>query len=106
VVQKGIEYNTEFMSCPGVEKEGFLESRHSFMKNNNDSIIISAVKKAENSSSTIVRAYEAYGNAAKDFIEGTGMKHVSEVNLLEEGEAELSEISFKPFEIKTLKFEA
>lgn len=104
-VQKGMEFNTEFMTCPGFQKEGSLGPEHSFLKNFSDNIIISAVKKPEKGDGIVIRAYEAYGDTVEDSFDGFNLENAQETNLLEEGGIKVAGLSFKPFEIKTLKLE-
>jgi len=103
IVQRGLEYNTRFMTCPAAPKEGGLASQHSFLKNESPNVIVSALKQAEKSGHKIVRMYEAYGEIVTDTLEGLGGRPVMETNLLEETAVPVSVITLKPFEIKTFK---
>ncbi len=72
-----------------------------------DNIIVESVKPCEDSQKAfIVRLYEAegtYTNCPVEFVEGA--KKVEITNMLEETQSKLSgkELTFRPFEIKTLK---
>ena len=72
-----------------------------------DNIFVEAIKPCEdNEKAFIARLYEAEGthtNCSVKFFEGA--KKIEVTNMLEEVEAELSgnSLSFRPFEIKTLK---
>ncbi|HHW47729.1 MAG TPA: hypothetical protein GXX14_03815 [Clostridiaceae bacterium] len=103
VVQKGIEFNTEFLSCNGNYKCGSLGLEHSFLRNTSGNVIISAVKKSEYGDYKIIRAYEAYGEAAEDRLEGISYETIEEADLQENSVKALSGIRFEKFEIKTLK---
>ena len=73
-------------------------------------MIVEAVKKAEDGDDLIVRLYEAAGRGERTALRfGVGVAAVWEANLMEEASAPLElaegrvELSFGPFEIKTLK---
>lgn len=72
-----------------------------------DNVIVEVIKPCEDSEKAfIVRLYEAegtYTNCPVEFFDGA--KKVEVTNMLEEvlGELESNELSFRPFEIKTLK---
>ena len=66
-------------------------------------VVIETVKKAEDGSGIIVRAYEDSGVARVANLSTTLQGSVYETNLIEQiiGEASLEDVAFKPFEIKT-----
>ena len=85
-------------------------TKTSFMKIDNENVIIETVKKAEYGDDIIVRLYECSGGSVKTNIKfGFEVKDVQMVNLLEEAVESLKfnqgnmELKFKPFEIHTLK---
>jgi len=90
--------------------EGDLPSEFSFLKISPDNIILSALKKAEDSDEVVLRLFETTGEATKAEIEFfQRIKRATLANLLEEGEQELAvkgkklTLRVKPFEIVTLK---
>jgi alpha-mannosidase len=105
-VQQGKEFNTEFMSCEAQSKEALLKTEYCFVRNTNNSVIISAIKRAEYDDSIIIRTYEAYGEDAIDTLKLFEDMEGSETNLLEEesGKAADIQFSYRPYEIKTVKF--
>ena len=115
VVQASYELNIPLnvISSKNIHLNGV---KTSFIKVDNENIIIEAVKKAEFSDSIIVRLYECSGSNVKANISfGFEVKDVLLVNLLEEVDLleedthslefnkESINLSFKPFEIHTLK---
>jgi len=75
-------------------------------------VIVETVKQAEDGQGWIARLYEATGSAVKCRVSFTAPpREVSEVNLLEEPLATLTlqdcavELTFQPFEIKTLRWQ-
>lgn len=66
-------------------------------------VVIETVKKSEDGSGIIVRAYEDSGATRVANITTTLEGNVYETNLIEQimGEASLEDVAFKPFEIKT-----
>ncbi len=82
----------------------------SFLTNDNNAIVISSIKYAENSDDIILRCYESMGANHKTSIHlNDSYKSAFICNMLEENESqiELSDkellLEFSPFEIKTIK---
>lgn len=79
----------------------------SFVSVDNDSIIIEAIKKAEDSDAIVIRLYESKGKEAKCSLKLSldGYKAYN-TNLCEdiEGEVKVNKLNFGPFEIKTIMF--
>src|SRR5659263_126527 len=84
IVQTGIEFNTSLFNCQGTFKQGVLEPIHSFIGNKSEEVIITSIKRAENSEHKIIRAYETYSDDVEDAFEGLKDSNIMEVNLLEE----------------------
>ncbi|HAH87947.1 MAG TPA: alpha-mannosidase, partial [Armatimonadetes bacterium] len=61
-LQAGHELNVPIRACADSIHGGSLPSRHSFISVDRPGVIVDAVKQAEDSGSTIVRLYEAYGS--------------------------------------------
>lgn len=86
------------------------EERKSFITVDSENVIIEAVKKAEYSDDIIVRLYECCGSSVKARLNfGFEVKEVQLVNLMEEVIDEAcfdkskNELTFRPYEIHTLK---
>ncbi|MDH5689565.1 MAG: glycosyl hydrolase-related protein, partial [Candidatus Bathyarchaeota archaeon] len=72
-------------------------------------VVVSCIKKAEDSDDTIIRMYDATGEGAEaELTLGFDAERASEVDLMEEEIARLElkngkiNMSVKPFEIKTI----
>ena len=111
--KQGYEFNNNLIALPLVKKKRYRMKR-SFLKAGPDNIIISALKKAEDGKSIIIRFYEASGKKTEATI--TLFKKIKEakaVDLLEEDKKEFDKkvilnennikVDVKPFEIITLK---
>jgi len=107
IVREGYEFNQSILTVPGL-----VGSTESYLQCSADNIIIDTVKKAEGDDSHwIVRLYESKGMAANCTL-STAMdtQAVFETDMLEQvlntipTAANQVELSFKPFEVKTLKF--
>ena len=101
------------MALPLAKKKRYRMKR-SFLKAEPDNIIISALKKAEDGKSIIIRLYEASGKKTEATITlFKKIKDVKSVNFLEEEKKEFDKkvildennikVDVKPFEIITLK---
>jgi alpha-mannosidase len=95
-----------------VNAEGDLPSELSFLSISPDNIILSALKKAEDSDEVVLRLFETTGEATQAEIKFfQKIKRATFANLLEEEEQELTvdgnklTLEVKPFEIVTLKLE-
>lgn len=82
----------------------------SFIEIESKNLIVGALKKAEDDGSLILRLYEAYGYRGKTKIRfAFNVKRAIESNLLEDEITSLDvtsnevEISFRPYEVKTIK---
>jgi len=106
IVRKGREFNTVFMNHMANAKPAGLPSEHSFLNNSQAGVVVSSVKRAEDGSGIIVRAYEAYGKTVSDSLKIKGnTAAATECDLLENQTSDETEDAFNyaPFEIKTLK---
>jgi alpha-mannosidase len=111
VYRSALEYQNPPVAatCPG---GGDLPPELSFFKFSVDNLIISALKKAEDSDAVILRCYETHGEATPTELTAfRDFKRVTEVDLLENETAELKHqgnacrIEVAPWEIKSLKLE-
>ena len=96
--------------CVEANSKGKLPPEFSFLKLSPTSVILSALKKAEDTDEVILRLFETRGEAAEAEVElFKEIKKLVLVNMLEEEEKELPftekgfKMKMKPFEIVTLK---
>lgn len=89
--------------------KGSMPETSSFLQVKPENVVVSCVKKAENSDDTIVRVYDATGEGAEaEVILGFKAEIAAEVDLMEKGSSQLKvengriNVSLKPFEIKTI----
>ncbi|MBO3802386.1 MAG: alpha-mannosidase [Candidatus Brockarchaeota archaeon] len=89
---------------------GFMPEKFSFLSVDAENVVLSALKKAEDSEELVLRAYEAAGKGAKARVEvSLGIQHAEETDLMERGIGALRtdgraiELELEPFEIKTVK---
>lgn len=101
-VQQGLEYNTWFQAMESYDKLSILEPTHSFLTNESNNVIVSAIKQEENGTGKVIRMYEAYGEEVADSLQDMDKKTYTLVNLLEENRQEVKELTFNGFEIKTV----
>jgi alpha-mannosidase len=92
--------------------EGTLPAEYSFIKLTPNNLILSALKKAEDSEAVILRFFETTGVSTQAKVElFKDIKRLTMVDLLEREEGELPfkgkrfNLAVKPFEIVTLKLE-
>ena len=98
VVQEGYLFNSPFIVFEGSSEEKPVLSL------SNEGLIVDCIKPAEDGNGFIARMYEPYGLPGKTVITVDGNKKITEVTPLEEYVGDCSgEITYKPFEIKTLR---
>ena len=111
VYRSALEYQNPPVTagCPG---GGDLAPEFSFFNLSADNLIISTLKKAEDSDAVILRCYETRGEATRAQLSAfRGFKRVTEVDLLEnetmalEHQGKTCQFSVAPWEIKSLKLE-
>ena len=110
VIHAGYELNIPLRAVVAAPHAGQAPPSASFLSLDARNVIVEAVKKAEDGDDLIVRLYEAAGRGERTALRfGVGVAAVWEANLMEEASAPLElaegrvELSFGPFEIKTLK---
>ncbi len=109
VIRAGYELNVPLRATAVKPSRGAMPPRHSTLEIDCENVIVEAVKKAEDSDSTIVRLYESFGATTKATINLDGAQSVHTVNLMEEKPKKLKlkkgavELEFHPFEIVTLQ---
>lgn len=110
-VQAGYELNVLLEGVLTDSHPGTLPSRHSFIEVSAPNIIIEVIKKAEDSEEFILRAYECYNRRGEvTFTFDRPVLSAVETDLLEQETGSVSvedsqiKVSYKPFEIKTIRF--
>ncbi|HOV70392.1 MAG TPA: glycoside hydrolase family 38 C-terminal domain-containing protein, partial [Clostridia bacterium] len=109
VNRAGYELNMPLAVLGTDSHKGTAPECYSFASVDNPSVVIETVKRAEDDSGIILRLYEADGSSAvARVITGFDVKSAVYTDLLENEIAgsidpEIITLSFKPFEIKTLK---
>ena len=106
--QEGISFNAALINreaeCKEVCNEASLPMKHSFLRNENKNVIITSVKRAENSEDVILRLYEPYGEATSDKITGLGFeKNICETDFLEMDDIPADGIHLQAHEIKSYR---
>ena len=109
-IRRGYELNYKLIALPVGKHEGKLPAEHSFVEAKSDNVIVTAVKKAEDDNTLIVRFFEWAGKQSNVTIQlPAGATSASETDLMEKASGSLSvsngEVSVptKPYEIKTIK---
>jgi len=109
-VRKAYEFNYPLISFAETGHKGELPKVHSFMSAQPENIVLTVVKKAEDSDDGIIRFYETSGKDTKAEIRiAKNLKGVRETDLLENETSEISirkeviEVSTSKNEIKTIK---
>ncbi len=109
-VRQGYELNYKLISRPVEKHQGALFAKHSFLQAQPDNVIVTAMKKAEDENSVVVRFYEWAGKDGDVTLQlPTGAQSATETDLMEKPIGPLSlrdggvTVHAKPYEIKTLK---
>jgi alpha-mannosidase len=111
-IRRGYELNYKLISLPAERHEGKLAPEHSFLQVQQDNIIVSALKKAEDDKGLIVRFYEWEGKEGSVTVQvPPGADSASETDLMEKPLSTLPvnsgaiKVPTKPYEIKTIKIQ-
>jgi alpha-mannosidase len=109
-VRRGYELNYQVFSKQAEKHEGTFASEHSFLQVQPENVVLTAVKKAEDDDTLILRFYEWAGKETDVKLQlPTGAQTASETDLMERVTGTLSiqdgaiTIHTKPYEIKTVK---
>ena len=109
-IRRGYELNYKLISLPVEKHAGALGSQHSFLQANADNVIVTAIKKAEDENTLVLRFYEWAGKQTDVKLQlPQGAKSAAETDLMERpiGDLTLSgdsvTVPTKPYEIKTIK---
>ena len=110
VIQIGYELNCPLQATPLQKQTGSLPAVFSLLTVDTLNVIVETVKKAQDSEALIIRLYEAAGCSARVNLNfAANIKTVEQVDMMEENPIPLSAqgtrlpLSFRPFEIQTLK---
>ncbi len=110
VVRAAYEFNYPLRSIETTPQPGLRAASFSMLQIDSPDIIVEAVKKAEDSDAVIVRLYEGSHSSVETTMHiGVQAAKVEETNLMEESIHEVPlnngsiQLSFQPFEIKTIK---
>ena len=109
-IQRGYELNYKLVSFETEKHSGKLAPEHSFLQVQEDNVIVSAVKKAEDENALIIRFYEWAGKQGDVTLQlPPGAKSAAETDLMEKPISNLTltgntlRVPVKPYEIKTVK---
>jgi alpha-mannosidase len=110
VIQEAYEFNCPVLAFEEKPHAGDLPAENAFLSLDNDAVCIETVKKAEDSGDLIVRLYESTGASVACTLRfGLSIDGVAETDLMEENPRAIplrnasAPVSFRPFEIKTLR---
>lgn len=109
-VRRGYELNYGLIAVPATNHSGALAAEHSFVTVQPDGVVLTAMKKAEEDDSLILRFYEWAGKEADVKLQlPAGATSASETDLMERPIGELPvqnntvTVHTKPYEIKTVR---
>ena len=109
-IRQGYELNYKLIPLAVGNHQGTLSPAYSFLQAKSDNVIVTAVKKAEDENSLILRFYEWAGKTGDAVFQlPAGAQSASETDLMERptGNAALNNselrVATKPYEIKTVK---
>jgi len=113
VVRQGYDLNVPLRAMTGTgepqsEAYAALPAAYSLVSADKDNIIIETVKKAEDSGALVIRMFECWNRKTTTALSfGSKVKRLWECDLMEENDVVLDSagLTFKPFEIKTVKVE-
>jgi alpha-mannosidase len=109
-ILRGYELNYKLIATQTERHEGALPPMYSFLRTDSDRVIVSAIKKAEDDNSLIVRFYEWAGKEGDVSLAlNADVKSAAETDLMERPieslavEGSVVKVPTKPYEIKTVK---
>ena len=109
-VRRGYELNYKLLSLPFGNHQGSLAPEHSFLQVQPENVIVTALKKAEDENSLVLRFYEWAGKESETTIQlPPGAQSAEETDLMEKPIGSLSihsgavSVHTKAYEIKTVK---
>jgi alpha-mannosidase len=108
-IRGGYELNYKLMAFAAETHDGALPSEHAFLEVQPDNVIVTAVKKAEDDDSLVVRFYEWAGKGTDVKLQlPSGAQQASDTDLMERPRGSLAlkndvvTVHTGPFEIKTV----
>ncbi|HYA63352.1 MAG TPA: alpha-mannosidase [Candidatus Sulfotelmatobacter sp.] len=109
-VRQGYDLNYPLIPFATTSHQGVLPGSHSFLSLGGEGVVLTALKKAEDSNDLIVRFYEVFGKEADVRLQFSfAVDSASDANLLEEPDGPLPvqgqtvTVHTKPYEIKTIR---
>ena len=109
-VRQGYELNYKLLAMQTGKHEGALPAEHSFVEVRAENVVVTAMKKAEDDDSIVLRFYEWAGRDTDVTIQlPPGAKSAQDADLMERPIADLPlqagavTVHTKPYEIKTVK---
>jgi alpha-mannosidase len=109
-IRRGYELNYKLISLPFGRHQGSLSPEHSFLQVQPDNVIVTALKRAEDENSLVLRFYEWAGKEGEVTIQlPPGAESAAETDLMEKPMGTLTvqnaavSLHTKPYEIKTIK---
>jgi alpha-mannosidase len=109
-IRQGYELNYKLISMPTGKHQGALPPEHSFVQAQQDNVIVTALKKAEDDNTLVLRFYEWAGKESDIRLQiPPGAASASETDLMERPIGSLTvrdggvTVHTKPYEIKTVK---
>ena len=111
-VRRGYELNYGLFAIPATKHAGLLPPQHSFLKIEQDNVVLTAVKKAEDNGDLILRFYEWAGKGSDIHLQlPQGASAAWDADLMERPIASLGvhdaavTVPTRPYEIKTVRVE-
>jgi alpha-mannosidase len=109
-VRRGYELNYDLLAIETAKHPGPLKEQHSFFEVQADNVVMTAIKKAEDDGSLILRFYEWAGKESDvKIVLPVGAQSASETDLIERPIGDLAvpggvvAVHTKPYEIKTIR---
>jgi alpha-mannosidase len=109
-VRRGYELNYDLLPMQTTKHPGALKDEHSFLEVRPENVVLTAVKKAEDDGSFILRFYEWAGKESDvRIVLPAGSQSASETDLMERPVGDLTlqggtvTVHTKPYEIKTIR---
>jgi alpha-mannosidase len=109
-VRRGYELNYDLLAMGTAKHPGTMKEEHSFFEVQAENVVMTAIKKAEDDGSLILRFYEWAGKESDvRIVLPVGAQSASETDLMERPIADLAvpggvvAVHTKPYEIKTIR---
>jgi alpha-mannosidase len=109
-IRRGYELNYKLVAFASEKHDGALPPEHAFVQVQPDNVVVTAIKKAEDDNSLIVRFYEWAGKATEVKLQlPLGAQQASDADLMERSTSSLPlengvvTVHTNPFEIKTVR---